>query len=104
MNAEEQEQQVQLDFKVIKHPENTSAQGVHYSFVYPRFTIQARLESPWKLSSLAIVHPEEGELTPESISEIKLFQLLSAQYEKIYYLYDCMTDFPLGLVLCMAQC
>jgi len=73
MNAEEQEQQVVLDFKVACHPDSSSPEGLHYSFTYPKFVIQARLESPWKLSSLAIVHPDESDLTPESISSIKLF-------------------------------
>jgi len=73
MNAEENEQEVKLDFELVKHDANRSPQGAHYSFAYPRFTINARLETPWQLSSLSITHPDEKDLTPESLSSLKLF-------------------------------
>ena len=53
------------------------------------------------MECFSIGSPQEGpdKLTPEGKSEQKVFEFLSNQIEKIYEVYQAISDFPLGLLI-----
>lgn len=57
------------------------------------------LNTPWTCSAFALGSPEESLLKPEGKSVHRVYQYLSNQVEKMYAVYQSVSDFPLGLLL-----
>jgi len=66
-----------------------------------KIQLVVRVQNRWKVQCFSIGSPEEGpeKLSPEGKSEQKVFEFLSNQIEKIYEVYQAISDFPLGLLI-----
>ena len=60
-----------------------------------------RVLNRFKVQSFAIGGAEEGveALSPEANSKQNVFEFLNNQIEKIYRVYEAISDFPLGLLI-----
>ena len=60
-----------------------------------------RVQNRWKVKSFSVGTPLETatRLMPEGTSEQKVFEFLNNQIEKIYKVYEAISDFPLGLLI-----
>ena len=91
-------------FEQIKRMEfNATATKKQTKFVlklrFPRIYMVISLETPWTCKSFVLGAPDESALEPEGKSKYKLYQYLTNQIEKIYAVYDSISDFPLGLLI-----
>lgn len=60
----------------------------------------ARLETKWKVNKFVLGSVAEGlTLSPEGSSQFEVFKYLTNQIQKIYSVYESVSDFPLGLLL-----
>ena len=66
-----------------------------------KIQLVVRVQNRWKVECFSIGSPQEGpdRLTPEGKSEQKVFEFLNNQIEKIYEVYQAISDFPLGLLI-----
>jgi len=58
-----------------------------------------KLKSMWKYDTFVLGSPTENDLQPEGQSKHLVYQYLTNQVQKIYALYDAISEFPLGLLL-----
>lgn len=65
-----------------------------------KIQIVARLKSYWQVNYFNLGAADEGlRLTPEGSSEYELYRYLTNQVQKIYNVYEMVSEFPLGLLL-----
>ena len=90
----------QLDFKLTVGPR--SRQGLQLSLIFKgKIKLVMRVQNRWKVESFTVGNPKEtqGYMTAEGRSEQKVFEFLNNQIEKIYEVYETISDFPLGLLI-----
>lgn len=58
-----------------------------------------KLKSLWQCESFVLGSPSETDLKPEGQSKYLVYQYLTNQVQKIYAVYDAISEFPLGLLL-----